>query len=468
MKEPLSGMMLPSSTHLRALALLAAFFGVGFIGIQFLRPKLPNPPVLADLQAPPSVKLILKTSCYNCHSNETQLAWFDQIVPGYWLVVHDVRTARRHMNFSDFAKMPAARQRGFLYEAVNQIQFGQMPPAQYTLLHPGSIVSPAQLEVLKTYLHPGDENKPADPVQAAAADAEYQTWISRGGRPPSGVRPAPNGLAFFPDYRNWKPVSTTDRFDAGTMRVILGNDVTIRAIAENNIHPWPDGAGFAKVAWWQQPDGQGGLQTGKFFQVEFMIKDARKYAATEGWGFARWRGTDLAPYGKTSAFTDECTSCHAMMHENDFAFTMPIKDQAQPPGLFNRDAALPNDLPFPPFQWKVITSSVARQNGTMSTLYGNDIALSHARTSPQTPYPPGAMVSKVTWRQQEDRHWFGGRIPAQVQSVEFVTVTCTPDNKPAYSYQAYTGTPLQQTAVEAAQTQPRIDAILNQRAAVMP
>ena len=62
------------------------------------------------------------------------------------------------------------------------------------------------------------------------------------------MQPAPNGLNFFPDYRDWKPVSTTDRFDNNTMRVILGNDVANRAIAANNIHPWPDGAAFAKIA----------------------------------------------------------------------------------------------------------------------------------------------------------------------------------------------------------------------------
>jgi hypothetical protein len=111
------------------------------------------------------------------------------------------------------------------------------------------------------------------------------------------------------------------------MRVILGNDVAIRAIAENHINPWPDGAIFAKVAWSQQPDGNGLVRTGAFQQVEFMIRDSKKYAATTGWGWGRWRGTDLKPYGQNAKFTDECISCHAPVRSNDNVYTTPLKGQ---------------------------------------------------------------------------------------------------------------------------------------------
>src|ERR1700722_11707944 len=136
-----------SSTRLRALAFLALIFLAIFVLLQFVRPALPNPPVVADLQAPAEVKAILRTSCYNCHSNETQVPWFDKVVPAYWLVVRDVEQGRQHMNFSDFGQMPAAEQKGFLYESVNQIQLGAMPPANYKFVHPDSAVTPAQLDV---------------------------------------------------------------------------------------------------------------------------------------------------------------------------------------------------------------------------------------------------------------------------------------------------------------------------------
>jgi hypothetical protein len=61
--------------------------------------------------------------------------------------------------------------------------------------------------------------------------------------------------------------------------------------------------------------------------VEFMIKDSRKYASTEGWGWARWRGLDLQPYGKNANFVAECTGCHAPLRNNDYVYSLPIKDR---------------------------------------------------------------------------------------------------------------------------------------------
>jgi hypothetical protein len=78
------------------------------------------------------------------------------------------------------------------------------------------------------------------------------------------------------------------------------------------------------VAWHQLPDGNGLVRTGAFQKVEFMIKDSKKYAATEGWRWGRWLGTDLKPYGTTSAFANECIVCHTPVRKNDYVFTMPI------------------------------------------------------------------------------------------------------------------------------------------------
>jgi hypothetical protein len=107
----------------------------------------------------------------------------------------------------------------------------------------------------------------------------------------------------------------------------LGNDVAIKAIAEHHINPWPDGTAFAKVAWAQQPDGKGNVQTGAFVQVELMIRDSKKYASTKGWGWGRWRGMDLKPYGKDANFTNECIGCHEPVRQNDYVYTMPLGGQ---------------------------------------------------------------------------------------------------------------------------------------------
>ncbi len=430
---------------------------VVFVAIQFIRPTISHPPVTGDLAAPPEVAQVLRNSCYDCHSNETRLAWFDQIVPAYWLVVNDVKDARRVLNFSEIGSLPAAQQKAALYDAVNQIQLGAMPLAAYTRLHHGADVTPAQLKALESYLNPPLPSSAASPRDLAADDAQYQAWI-REGSAPRAVAPAPNGIEFPVDYKNWKAISTTDRFDNQTMRAILGNDTAIQAIAKNLINPWPDGTTFAKVAWFERDDGQGQVRPGAFFQVEFMIRDSRKYAATKGWGWGRWRGAGLAPYGKDAGFSSECVGCHAPLRDSDYVFTMPL-----------RAAALAGSLPYNPLQWDVISCSIDKHAGTMSTLYGNDVAVRYARSNAQQDYPAGSVLSLVTWSQRPDVHWFGANIPGQPKSVEFVSVTAGPGNQIAYSYENYQGSPLvRNSSSDGRAAGSRASDLLSHRAAVMP
>jgi hypothetical protein len=135
----------------------------------------------------------------------------------------------------------------------------------------------------------------------------------------------------------------------------------------------------------------------------------------------------------------------------------------------NKSATLTGDLPFHPLQGKVITSWINKQDSTMSTLYGNDLAVQYARTSDQHNYPAGSILSAVTWKQQEDPRWFGARIPATVKSVEYVMVKTAPDQKPSYSYESFEGAPLKKTsAQEGPAPGDRASWLLSQRAAVMP
>jgi hypothetical protein len=453
-----------SMPRFRVAACVLFFLLIVFLVLQLIGPRVTNPPVTADLVAPGDVKAVLKTSCYNCHSNESRLWWYDKIAPASWLVARDVRRGRLHMNFSTFGQLAPAAQKAMLYESVNFIQLGAMPPANYLFVHPDAKVTPEQLETLKKYLHPSDAVAPA-PVEATqAADQQYQQWIAGGGTTlASNVKPELNGLAFRLDYKNWKTASSTERYDNGTMRIILANDVAQKAIASGTVLPWPDGSAFAKVTFKQQPDASGNIWSGEFIQVELIIKDAKKYESTEGWGFGRWKGVDFKPYGKTANFATECTNCHAPMEANDFVYTMPIHDA--PGAAFNSTAALPAGLPNDRFQWRVITSSIDHAHGTMSTLYGNDAAVDHARSSPQTPYPAGAVLSLVTWQQQEDRHWFGGRIPGRVATTEYLIFSANAAGPVSPRYRLFQGS---HEVVDQLISPQHIAGITNLRAAVMP
>ena len=135
----------------------------------------------------------------------------------------------------------------------------------------------------------------------------------------------------------------------------------------------------------------------------------------------------------------------------------------------NRNASLVGDLPANPLQWRIVTSAVNTEDSTMSTLYGNDVAVGYARSISQHNYPSGSMLSLVTWTQRDDDRWFGAAIPDQVKSVEFVSVGVAPDGRPLYSYQEYEGNPLKRvTSKEDGTLTDRTAYLLSQRAAVMP
>ena len=114
----------------------------------------------------------------------------------------------------------------------------------------------------------------------------------------------------------------------------------------------------------------------KFVQVELMIKDAKKYASTEGWGWGRWRGPTLTPYGKDAHFVTECTSCHQPVKGNDYVYTQPITNAhvATQEIVNNQAAALPIGLPYQPLRWTPITMFVDPKTHTMATLFGNEVA----------------------------------------------------------------------------------------------
>jgi hypothetical protein len=140
----------------------------------------------------------------------------------------------------------------------------------------------------------------------------------------------------------------------------------------------------------------------------------------------------------------------------------------RPATSINERAALTGSLPWNPLQWMVITSLMDNGAATMSTLYGNEIAVQAARSGSRA-YPAGAVLALVTWTKQNDEHWFGAKIPASAKSVEFVSVSHGLDHQPAYSYQSYQGSPLTKaSASEGNSAGSRAAYLVSLRAAVLP
>ena len=431
--------------------------------LQTFRPRIPQQAATAELQVPSEIHAILERDCYSCHSDQVRLSWFDQIVPAYWLVRHDILKAREHLDFSKLGAQPPAVQRAVLYEAVNMVELGAMPLPQFVMLHREAKVSPEDMEKLTAYLAPWSLKPPESASNNLAENG-----------PPASLIAAPlefNGLRLDTDFKTWKPISTTDRGDNNTLRFILGNDIALKAVQSGDLSPWPNGARLAKIAWQQEMGPDGLIHPGRFVQVELMAKDSGLYRKTNGWGWGRWRGLDLTPYGHDAHFVKECTSCHMPVAGNDDVYTLPMTTaNVRGREVVNRSAAtLPVALPWQPLGWNAITLYVDPVNHTTSVLFGDPTAMlrfslglqpSEFRTVQR--YAEGSVLALVTWSQRDDPHWFGARIPDVPRSVEFVQVAAT--NR----YRRFVGSGLSEVSAPAALAAERTSFILGLPPAQLP
>ena len=292
-----------------------------FVLAQFYRPELPRPHVTGDFDGPAEVKDIFKNSCYSCHSNETELSWFDQINPAYLLARSHVLEGRTFLNFSHWDSLNSNQKRTKLFDVLNVVKtFGRMPKKEYLFLHPDARLDSPRIAILENYIRSLET-----PVQYKNMAAQALVRPTNdGSNKKKQVKPAPNGIEFIEEYRQWEIVSNTERFDNNTFRVILANPIAGKAIRKGNNNPYPDGAILAKVVWHQKALLNGAVVPGEFSHVEFMIKDQKRYRDTNGWGWARWKGEALIPHGTTPLVVNECMNCHKPAQSTDFIFTKPL------------------------------------------------------------------------------------------------------------------------------------------------
>ena len=133
------------------------------------------------------------------------------------------------------------------------------------------------------------------------------------------------GIKIPAGYRDWRLISVAhEEGNLNDIRAILGNDVAIKAYGEEKL-PFPDGTIIARLAWSYVPSEENNrvfgrsqsFVAGSATNVQFMVKDSRKYAATGGWGFAQSK--DAKPADE--ALLKTCFPCHEPVKARDFVFT---------------------------------------------------------------------------------------------------------------------------------------------------
>ena len=139
------------------------------------------------------------------------------------------------------------------------------------------------------------------------------------------------GVKIPAGYRDWQLIAVKQLHFAGMgeqLRAQVGNDIAIRAFKEGTL-PFPDGAIIAAIHWTRVTSedndkvldgpfpGTQSFVIGSPLNVQFMVKDSKKYAATGGWGFADF--TDGKPGNQ--ALHETCFPCHGPAKDHDYVFT---------------------------------------------------------------------------------------------------------------------------------------------------
>lgn len=139
------------------------------------------------------------------------------------------------------------------------------------------------------------------------------------GQPAPYVTDIPHG------YRDWQWISSAhEAGNLNSLGAVLGNDVAINAYREGKL-PFPDGTIIAALHYRHAPSEENNKVFGQAqsfvpgapTNIQFMVKDSKKYAATGGWGFADFK--DGKPSDK--ALHQACFPCHIPAKDHDYVFT---------------------------------------------------------------------------------------------------------------------------------------------------
>ena len=146
----------------------------------------------------------------------------------------------------------------------------------------------------------------------------------------------PGGLAFaeFGGYEGWQTISVSQ--NGGLFAVILGNPVMIngyKAGMPGNGKPFPDGAKMAKIHWQpKKQESEPGQPTvpSALHDVDFMVKDSKRFADSGGWGWAAFEYEAASGAFKPATTADQppqgndakCGfACHTIVKSRDYVFT---------------------------------------------------------------------------------------------------------------------------------------------------
>lgn len=100
------------------------------------------------VDAPAEIEQLLRTSCYDCHSEEVDYPWYAYVAPSSWLVSRDVKKGRSKLDFSRWADLSKKEKLKLAGEIADEVEEGAMPLPVYLLMHPNASLDQMEREMI--------------------------------------------------------------------------------------------------------------------------------------------------------------------------------------------------------------------------------------------------------------------------------------------------------------------------------
>lgn len=142
---------------MKTVKVLAIVLVLGLIVIQFIPFGIPESKAGNDSTIVSSglmsdqVHLLLRKSCFDCHSDQTELPWYSRVAPVSWLLANHINEGKEHLNFSEWEGYSKREKTGRLEDIKDEVESGGMPLKSYLLMHPGAKLSPEEKVTLVTW-----------------------------------------------------------------------------------------------------------------------------------------------------------------------------------------------------------------------------------------------------------------------------------------------------------------------------
>lgn len=125
--------------------------------IQFIRPEKNSSQnfendISTVMEVPNEVQLILKTSCYDCHSNSTTYPWYSEIAPVSWFLASHVNDGKEHLNFSEWATYNEYQKSHIINNLEDELTEKGMPLKSYLLVHTKATLTDEQYKTLLNWV----------------------------------------------------------------------------------------------------------------------------------------------------------------------------------------------------------------------------------------------------------------------------------------------------------------------------